>query len=80
MVCCTLLSLVHPFDGPLPLMRPQPLAGMCARDELVSQELYLLRWSQQVSYTVCSAGGVTWAWRARVAVSYSLPWGRSATI
>ena len=26
-----------PVDGPLPLMRPQPLAGMCARDELVSR-------------------------------------------
>ena len=30
MVCCTLLSPAHPIDGPLPLMRPQPLEA-CTR-------------------------------------------------
>ena len=45
-------SPVHPIDGPLPLMRPQPLAGMCSRDGPASQQLYSLRWGQQIRCAV----------------------------
>ncbi|ESU42913.1 Adenylate kinase, partial [Giardia duodenalis] len=50
-------SPVHPIDGPPPLMRAQPLAGMYSRDGPAPQQLYLLRRGQQVRCTVCSAGG-----------------------